>query len=67
MNFIDAEKDFLNYCIFEKGLSNKTKISYANDLKIYRNYLRTIYSTNPNVKEIKEAKNNLWKCAKRLR
>ena len=47
MNFIDAEKDFLNYCIFEKGLSNKTKISY-------RNYLRKIYSTNPNVKEIKE-------------
>ena len=35
----DAIKDFLNYCIFEKGLSDKTKESYENDLDIYKEYL----------------------------
>ena len=39
MNFMDCEKDFLNYCIFEKGLSDKTKESYQNDLEIYREFL----------------------------
>ena len=28
MNINDAIEDFLNYCIFEKGLSDKTKESY---------------------------------------
>ncbi len=36
----DAIKDFLNYCIFEKGLSDKTKESYQNDLDIYKDYLK---------------------------
>ena len=31
--------DFINYCIFEKGLSDKTKESYYNDLNIYKEYL----------------------------
>ena len=29
-----AIEDFLNYCIFEKGLSDKTKESYKNDLDV---------------------------------
>lgn len=29
----------MNYCIFEKGLSEKTKLSYENDLKVYGLYL----------------------------
>ena len=43
MNFMrmeDALDDFLNYCIFEKGLSDKTKLSYNNDLKMYFEYLK---------------------------
>ena len=32
MKMEDALDDFLNYCIFEKGLSDKTKLSYKNDL-----------------------------------
>lgn len=39
MNIKDATDDFINYCIFEKGLSDKTKESYQNDLKIYNNFL----------------------------
>ena len=34
-----AINDFINYCVFEKGLSEKTKDSYFNDLKIYKMYL----------------------------
>lgn len=36
----DAIDDFLNYCIFEKGLSDKTKQSYHNDLEIYHSFLQ---------------------------
>ena len=45
-----AIEDFLNYCIFEKGLSDKTKESYKNDLDVYKEYLNdnNIY----NVKDI---------------
>lgn len=35
----DAILDFINYCIFEKGLSNKTKESYLNDLSVYKDFL----------------------------
>jgi site-specific recombinase XerD len=34
MNIEDAIEDFINYCIFEKGLSETTKKSYQNDLKV---------------------------------
>ena len=34
-----AIDDFINYCIFEKGLSDRTKESYLNDLKIYNEFL----------------------------
>lgn len=34
-----AIDDFINYCIFEKGLSDKTKDSYLNDLKVYSLFL----------------------------
>ena len=40
MKLEDALDDFLNYCIFEKGLSDKTKLSYSNDLKMYFEYLK---------------------------
>ena len=36
----DAIQDFLNYCIFEKGLADKTKESYQNDLDVYMVYLK---------------------------
>ena len=39
MEMEDAIKDFLNYCIFEKGLSDKTKDSYQNDLDVYKEFL----------------------------
>ena len=39
----DAIKDFINYCVFEKGLSDKTKESYTNDLEVYRDKLRGLY------------------------
>ena len=39
MNILNAIEDFINYCIFEKGLSDKTKLSYENDLKIYSEFL----------------------------
>lgn len=34
-----AINDFINYCVFEKGLSEKTRDSYFNDLKVYKMYL----------------------------
>ena len=37
----DAIEDFLNYCIFEKGLSDKTKDSYKNDLLVYMSFLNS--------------------------
>lgn len=39
MNIDIAIDDFINYCVFEKGLSDKTKESYNIDLKIYKEYL----------------------------
>ncbi len=40
MSIDDAICDFIHYCIFEKGLSDKTRISYQNDLKIYQLFLK---------------------------
>jgi len=40
MNINIAIEDFINYCIFEKGLSDKTKQSYSNDLNIYELFLQ---------------------------
>ena len=39
MDIETAIEDFLNYCIFEKGLSDHTKVSYKNDLEVYKDYL----------------------------
>ncbi len=39
MNINNAIEDFINYCVFEKGLSDKTKEAYTNDLNVYKNYL----------------------------
>ena len=46
MNIDDAIEDFIGYCVFEKGLSNKTKESYYNDLNIYKEYLKKNNKTN---------------------
>lgn len=48
MNIEDAIEDFLNYCIFEKGLSDKTKESYKNDLEVYKSFLNKnkVYDVN---------------------
>ena len=51
MSIKDAIEDFINYCIFEKGLSDKTKESYKNDLEIYKEYLKERNIIN--VKDIK--------------
>lgn len=50
MKIEEAISDFLNYCIFEKGLSDRTKASYHNDLEIYKQFLESNGVTN--VKEI---------------
>lgn len=52
MDYENATKDFINYCIFEKGLSKNTKKSYENDLKVYYNYLKKKYGEKFNVKSI---------------
>ncbi len=39
MKINEGIEDFINYCIFEKGLSDKTKDSYLNDLNIYQKFL----------------------------
>lgn len=48
MKIEDAIEDFLNYCIFEKGLSDRSKLSYKNDLKVYKDFLkdRAIYDVS---------------------
>lgn len=48
MNIYDSIEDFINYCIFEKGLSDKTKQSYHNDLIIYGEFLEKKGITNVN-------------------
>ncbi len=42
MDISNSIDDFINYCIFEKGLSDKTKQSYLNDLGLYSNYLSSL-------------------------
>lgn len=39
MSIDDAIDDYLNYCIFEKGLSDRTRESYKNDLNVYKTFL----------------------------
>ena len=40
MNIDNAISDFINYCVFEKGLTDRTKASYSNDLEVYKNFLK---------------------------
>ncbi len=53
MKIEDAIKDFLSYCVFEKGLSDKTIASYSNDLKIYNIFLK-----KKNIKLVEDIKNH---------
>ena len=46
MKIEDAIGDFLNYCIFEKGLADRSKISYENDLNVYKEFLKKRSITN---------------------
>ena len=48
MDISDAIQDFLNYCIFEKGLSDKSRSSYENDLNVYKEFLKKRSITNVN-------------------
>ena len=53
MKIEDAIKDFLSYCVFEKGLSDKTIASYSNDLNIYNIFLK-----KKNIKLVEDIKNH---------
>lgn len=46
MKIEDAIEDFLNYCIFEKGLADHSRDSYYNDLKVYEEFLKKRSITN---------------------
>ena len=46
MDISNAIQDFLNYCIFEKGLSDRSKNSYENDLNVYKEFLKKRGITN---------------------
>ena len=46
MDISNAIQDFLNYCIFEKGLSDRSKNSYENDLNVYKEFLKKRSITN---------------------
>lgn len=46
MNLNSAINDFISYCVFEKGLSDKTKESYLNDLKVYQIFLNDHHIDN---------------------
>ena len=39
MKLDSALEDFINYCYFEKGLSDNTRSAYRNDLQIYIEFL----------------------------
>lgn len=39
MSLDDARDDFINYCIFEKGLADQTMNSYRNDLDVFFSFL----------------------------
>ena len=51
MKLEDAFLDFIQYCLFEKGLTDQTISSYKNDLNIYISFLKDCGVSN--VLEIK--------------
>lgn len=53
MNIENAISDFINYCTFEKGLSDRTIASYQNDLNVYCDFLKKRYITS--IKEIESS------------
>ena len=65
LNIDDSIQEFINYCIFEKGLSKKTEESYRNDLKVYHEFLekKKIYKvediTSSEIKDFLKHRNSL--------
>ena len=53
MKIENAISDFINYCIFEKGLTDRTKESYQNDLEVYKLFLK-----KHNINLVEEIKSN---------
>ena len=53
MKIDNAIEDFLNYCIFEKGLSDKTKLFNKNDLDEYKKNIN-----EKNISNIEDIKSN---------
>lgn len=64
MNINDAIEEYLNYIVFEKGLSDRTKNSYQNDLNVYKEFLNnrnknSINSiTDKNIKDFLKERSN---------
>lgn len=48
-----AIEDFINYCLFEKGLSDKTRASYLNDLCVYTEFLK-----NKGLEDVKDIRSD---------
>lgn len=67
MKIEQAIDEFINYCIFEKGLSIKTKESYLNDLTVYLEFLHknnvknVTEITSQNIKEFLKKRNKTEK------
>ena len=66
MKIDNAILDFINYCIFEKGHTDRTKESYLNDLEVYKEFLEKKHITN--IEDIKDTlmTDNLFILVKRL-
>ena len=52
MNIENAINDYINYCIFEKGHTDRTKESYENDLNVYKDFLNSLHINN--IQDIKD-------------
>ncbi len=52
----DAINDFINYCSFEKGFTNRSIDSYKNDLKIYTEFL-----DSKGIRDVKSIDSNIIK------
>lgn len=69
MKIDNAILDFINYCIFEKGHTDRTKESYLNDLEVYKEFLEKKHITNiedikdDHIKDFLKTRNNTEKTS----